>query len=417
MTISTSKGVLWQHAGFMRLWAAQSISTFGARIARTGIPLAAVLTINANPIQLGLLAAITTAPGLLASLFSGGVVDRSRRRPIMIYADLVRAFVLALIPISAALHLLSTVELFLAAACVGGASAVFDVADHAFLPSLIGRQDLVEGNAKLAVTESVAEIGGPALAGWLVQLLTAPIAIGFNALTYVGSALLLATIAVDENHADRRQRAPWYHDLGSALRLVIDNALVRPLFLMSILGGFFSAFFSALYTVYAVHVLGLSAGVLGAIIGMGGIGALMGAAISRTMCRTFGVGPTIVLCNVVAALSAFFVPFASGSLLTKVAMMVAAQLLGDSLAVAAIIPASSLRQTVLPANMLGRSAALFQVGSGSATVVGALVGGLLGQTVGVRAALFVSVIGISLVTLIGFVSPLMTLKEMPQAAR
>jgi len=414
LSISTSKGVLWQHAGFMRLWAAQSISTFGARIARTGIPLAAVLTINADPIALGMLAALSTAPGLLASLFAGGIIDRSRRRPIMIYADLVRAVVLLLIPISAALHALSTAELVVAAACVGGASAIFDVADHAFLPSLIGKLDLVEGNAKLALTESIAEIGGPALAGWLVQMLTAPIAIGFNALTYFGSALLLASISAPEKPAELKRRA-WYSDLGSALHLVTANAYVRPLFLMAILSGFFGAFFSALYTIFAVRVLGLSAGVIGAIIGMGGIGALLGAGISRRMCRIMGVGPTIVFGNLISALSAFFVPFASGPILLKVAMMVAAQLLGDSLAVAAIIPASSLRQTVLPGDMLGRTAALFQTGAGAAAVTGALFGGLLGQAAGVRAALFVSASGILLTTLIGLFSPLMSLKEMPDS--
>ena len=412
MSTTLSKGMLWQHAGFMRLWAAQSISTFGARIARTGIPLAAVLTINADPISLGLLAALTTAPGLLASLFSGGIVDRSRRRPLMIYADLVRAGVLLMIPISAALHVLSTPELYVAAAFIGGASAIFDIADHAFLPSLIGRQDLVEGNAKLAVTESISEIGGPAIAGWLVQLLTAPIAIGFNALTYIASALLLGSISVPENHTGAKRRSPLL-DLLSALRIVLQNPFVRPLFLMAVLAGIFGAFFSALYTVFAIRVLGLSAGLLGAIIGVGGIGALLGAGLSRRMCSAFGIGPTIVVANIASALSAFFVPLAGGNLVTKVAMMVAAQLFGDSLAVAAIIPASSLRQTVLPPDMLGRTAALFQVGTGTATVLGALTGGALGQTVGVRAALLVSTTGILLVTFIGLFSPLIKLREMP----
>jgi len=129
-----------------------------------------------------------------------------------------------------------------------------------------------------------------------------------------------------------------------------------------------------------------------------------------------GVGPTIVFGNLISALSAFFVPFAFGPVLLKVAMMVAAQLLGDSLAVAAIIPASSLRQTVLPGDMLGRTAALFQTGAGAAAVTGALFGGLLGQTTGVRTALFVSASGILLTTLIGLFSPLISLKEMPASS-
>src|SRR5260221_2414984 len=273
----------------MRLWAAQAISTFGGRIGRTGLPLAAVLVIHARPAELGFIAALSTAPALIVGLFSGGIVDRSRRRPIMIYADLVRAAVLLIVPVSAAVGVLTTIELYLAAACVGGASAVFDIADHAYLPSLIGRQDLVEGNAKLAVTESIAEIGGPAIAGVLVQLLTAPIAIGFNALTYLASALVLGTIRVSEVPHVLKQRRPWHNDIRAALRLVFDTPLVRPLFLMAVLSPLFGAFFSALSTVFAIYGLHLSPGMLGVTIGVGGIGALLGAGASPMLCRRFGV--------------------------------------------------------------------------------------------------------------------------------
>jgi MFS family permease len=397
----------------MRLWAAQAISTFGARIARTGLPLAAVLVIHARPAELGFIAALSTAPALLVSLFSGGIVDRSRRRPIMIYADLVRAAALLLVPVSAALGNLSTGELYLAAACVGGASALFDIADHAYLPSLIGKSDLVEGNAKLGVTESIAEIGGPALAGLLVQLLTAPIAIGFNALTYLASAYFLGTIRVVETPRIAKNRSPWHHDIRAALRVILSIPMVRPLFLMAILSPLFGAFFSALYTVFAINVLGLSPGLLGVTIGVGGIGALLGASASPMLCRRFGIGPTIVFGNLISALSAFFVPLATGPVILKLAMLMAAQLLGDSLAVAAIIPASSLRQSVVPADMLGRTAALFQAGAGAAAVAGALAGGMLGEVLGIRGTLFLSASGILLVTSIGLFSPLTKLKEMP----
>jgi MFS family permease len=400
----------------MRLWSAQSISTFGARIARTGLPFAAVITIHAHPSALGALAAMATVPAVFVGLFSGGLVDRSRRRPLMIYADLVRAAVLLVVPIAALMGLLSMMELYFAAIVVGGASALFDIADHAYLPSLIGKADLVEGNAKLAVTESVAEIGGPALAGFLVQLLTAPIAIGANAISYLVSAGLLATINDREDSFDSKQRNSWHLDIRSGLGAIFANAFVRPLFLMAVSSPLFEGFFGALYSIYAIDVLHLSPGLIGVIIGVGGIGALLGASLSPISCRVLGVGPTIVFGFVASALSAFFVPFASGSVMMKTAMMMAAQLLGDSLAVAAIIPSSSLRQTVLPGKMLGRSAALFRAGAGASTVVGALAGGVLAEALGVRSTLLIAVCGILACTMIGLSSPLTKLKEMPEPA-
>jgi MFS family permease len=417
VSTNSSRGVLWRHAGFMRLWSAQAISTFGARIARTGIPLAAVLVVHASPSALGVLAAMTTVPAVFVGIFSGGLVDRSRRLPLMIFADLVRAVVLLVIPVAAIFHLLSMVQLYLAGIVVGGASALFDIADHAYLPSLIGKTDLVEGNAKLAVTESVSEIGGPSLAGFLVQLLTAPIAIGVNALSYLGSAALLATIKDGEaGDGLGRRRNPWHLDVRSGLNAIFRNPLVKPLFLMAICSPVFEGFFGALYTIYAIDVLRLSPGLLGVIIGVGGVGALLGASLSPISCRLLGIGPTIVFCFVASAISAFFVPLAGGSVVMKSAMMMTAQLFGDSLAVAAMIPASSLRQTVLPGAVLGRTAAVFRAGAGASTVVGALAGGVLAESFGVRSTLFLAVCGILACTMIGVLSPLTKLKEIPEPA-
>lgn len=418
MSTIPSRSALWRHAGFMRLWSAQAISTFGARIARTGLPFAAVITVHAHPSALGVLAAMSTVPAVFVGLFSGGLVDRSRRRPLMICADLVRAAVLLLIPVAAIAGILSMTELYLAAIVVGGASVLFDIADHAYLPSLIGKGDLVEGNAKLAVTESVAEIGGPSLAGFLVQLLSAPIAIGVNAISYLASAGLLATIIDSEGRSIDlgRRRNSWHLDVRSGLEAIFANTLIRPLFLMAISSPLFEGFFAALYSIYAIDVLHLSPGLIGVIIGVGGVGALLGASLSSLSCRTLGLGPTIVFGFVTSAMSAFFVPLASGSVVMKSTMMMVAQLFGDSLAVAAMIPASSLRQMVLPNAVLGRTAAVFRAGAGASTVVGALVGGVLAEALGARATLFVAVCGILACTMIGVFSPLTKLKEMPEPA-
>jgi len=185
---------------------------------------------------------------------------------------------------------------------------------------------------------------------------------------------------------------------------------------MSISSPLFEGFFGALYSIYAIDVLHLSPSLVGIIIGVGGVGALLGASLSAISCRLLGLGPTIVFGFIASAASAFFVPLAAGSVVTKSAMMMAAQLLGDSLAVAAIIPSSSLRQTVLPSAVLGRTAALFRAGAGASSVVGALFGGILAEALGVRATLFIAVCGILTCTMIGLFSPLTKLKEMPEPA-
>ena len=162
--MSSSKASLWRHPDFMRLWSAQTVSSLGARITREGLPMVAVLSLGANPGTLGILAALSSGPALIVGLAGGGAVDRMARRPVMVWTDLFRAAVILTIPVAAWLHLLSIWHLFAAAVLVGASSVLFNMADHAYLPGLIGTEALVEGNSKLATTESVAEIGGPALA-------------------------------------------------------------------------------------------------------------------------------------------------------------------------------------------------------------------------------------------------------------
>lgn len=407
-------GVLWRHAGFMRLWAAQTVSSFGARITREGLALASVLTINARPFELGILAALAMGPSVVVGFFAGGYVDRSRKRSLMIAADLIRTAVLMTVPFAAWLHVLAMNQLYVVAALVGGTSVLFNIADHAYLPHLISRADLIEGNSKLAATDSLAEVGGPALAGLLVQTLTAPFAIAVNAATYAVSAMFLGTISGEEEpSADRGGRVTLLSDLKLGFRVMAHNALLRALMVMSFLSPLFGGTFSALYVIFAIKTLGLSPAMMGITVGVGGVGSLLGTALSAPLVRRFGVGRTILFGFLISAISSLFVPAASGPLALKVASLMLAQLVGDFMAVAAMIPAASLRQSVIPRDMLGRTAALMSVGSGASAVVGALLGGILGSTFGPRATLFAAVAGLIATPLTGIVSPLWQLKEIP----
>jgi MFS family permease len=408
-------GALWRHADFLKLWAAQSVSSFGARITREGLPLAAVLTIHAPPAQLGLLAALSQGPGLIVGLLAGGFVDRARRRSILIGADILRAAILLSVPIAAWLHLLSMAQLYGVAALAGAASVLFDIADHAYLPSLIARDQLMDGNTKLGLTEAVAEIGGPALAGVLVQALTAPIAIAVNAVTYLASALFLSAIDKTEDLGARGPRQPWHRNLALGLTTIFEQPLVRPLFLVSVTQPFFGGFFSALYVFYAIDILKLTPAMMGVTIGVGGVGSLVGAALAAPAARRLGLGRAILFCGLAAAAMTFFIPLAHGTPVVAMGYLMIAQFFGDSLAVMSLIASTSLRQSLVPLDRLGRVVAVFQAGAGAPVVAGALLGGVLAGFWGARAMLFVAAAGVTAGMIWGFLSPLRSLREMPVA--
>jgi len=412
--ISLPSGALWRHAGFMRLWAAQTVSSFGARISREGLALASVLTIDAKPFQLGILVALVTGPSVVVGFLAGGFVDRAGKRRIMIASDLLRTVVLLSVPIAAWFHLLRMEQLYVVGALMGGLGVFFDIADHAYLPHLIAREHLIEGNTKLSATDSLAEVGGPALAGILVQTLTAPFAIAVNAMTYLISAIFLGTINnLEEPHHEAERRPTLLGDLRLGFAAISHNPLVRPLVVMAVLSPLFGGIFSALYVIFVIKTLGLSPALMGMTVAVGGIGSLLGTAISSRFVRAVGVGRAIALGFVISAVSSVFVPLASGPIWLKIASLMIAQLVGDSMAVAAIIPASSLRQSVIPREMLGRAASVFFVGAGASAVLGALSGGVLGSALGPRAALFLAVGGLVATPMIGVFSPLWRLEQIP----
>ncbi len=410
-------GVLWRHAGFLRLWAAQTVSSFGARIAREGFSMAAILSIHATPAQLGVLTALARGPGIVVGLFAGGIVDRTSRRRVMIASDLSRTALILTVPVAAWLGALSMPQLYIIAALVGSAGVLFDIADHAFLPSLIGHEQLYDGNAKLSVSESVAEIGGPALAGTLFQLFTAPFAMLGTAVTYLVSAAFLFAIPAGELPLEKETRKRrWHGDATDGFVAIMVDPYVRPLFWMTLGATFFGAFFWPLYLLYGLKVLGLSPALMGVNIAMGGVGALCAAGLSTWLSKRLGAGATMFGGYLAYAAALALVPLAHGPLWLATTLLMLAQFFGDAFAMAAIIPMTTLRQTVLPRAMLGRTAAIFGAAAGAMTVTGALTGGWLGDAVGIRMTLAISVAGIVVSVLGLLASPLPWLRQIPQGA-
>lgn len=404
---------LWRDRNFVRLWLAQSISAFGARITRDGLPVAAVLTLGASPAQIGLLSALANGPALVVGLAAGGLVDRSRRRRLMIWADVGRALVLAAVPVAALLHVLALPQLYLTAALVGAASVLFEIADHAYLPSLVAREDLTAANASLSSTEAVAEIAGPALAGVLFQVFAGPVAIAANAATYLVSAAVLGTIRRPEPAPVSEPQVRWMEDVTKGFRTALAEPLVRPLLLIAGWQSLFGGVFGALYVIFCLKVAHLTPGLLGLTIAAGGIGALAGALVAGMMSRRLGFGPAILVAQLAYGGALLLVPLAPGEPIGGMTSLLIAQLFGDAFAIASIVLAVSLRQTVIPDALLGRVGAAFKAVGGGGAVIGALVGGVVGEHLGVRPALWVAALGILVAPLLAVGSQLPRLRKMP----
>ena len=249
-----SLGPLGRHRDFVHLWAAQSVSAFGSRITRTALPVIAILLVTADPVQIAILSALSVIPGVLVGLFAGGFIDRHAKRPVMVWSDVVRALLVLSIPIAAWSAHLGIVQLYVVAALVGGFSALFRLADNAYLPVLIGRDHLVEGNSKLQATDSVAEIGGPGLAGVLIQWLTAPVTMVIDA--FVVRRVRDIARAHSRGGGDRRglarQRPSLLEDLRIGARAGFGHPIVGPTFWSFAIDDFANGFFMALYMLYAI---------------------------------------------------------------------------------------------------------------------------------------------------------------------
>ena len=328
--MDVSERSLWRHGDFVKLWTGQTVSELGSVVTRTALPIVAVVTLHATALEMGILISSASSGVLLVALFAGVLVDRSRRRPLLIGTDIVRAVLLLAIPALAFAGALRIEHLYVVAFIEAALGALFDVAYRTYLPSLLPSDRLLEGNAKIGMTSAVAELGGPGLSGALVQLITAPLALVVDALSYVVSAVSLLLIRQPERHIDPpEQAAGVWKDLRAGLAAIAGHPLLRPMALASGTSQLFGNFFASLYTLYALDELGLSPLLLGLVISAGGVGSLAATALVGPLTRRFGIGPTIVWCRIGAGLLAFLVPIAGGPPLIAALFLFIPQLIGD----------------------------------------------------------------------------------------
>ena len=388
---------LWRNLDFLKLWIGQTISEVGSRITLVGLPVAAVLVLKATPFQMGLLAGMGGLASLLFGPIAGLWVDRMHRRPILIVSDLGRAALLGSIPLAAARGFLSMQQIYVVVAIAGFLTVLFDVAYQSYLPSLVDRDHVMEGNSKLALSSSIAEIAGPGLTGVLVQLLTAPMAILFDALSFLGSAVTVWLIrkpepAHDSGSADDLHN---WEELTTGMRVLAQSPIRRAIAGHSATAGFFGGFFASLYVLFAIQTLHLSAALMGMVIALGGVGNMIGAALAPRLAQKWGVGGTLIGSTLLMGTASIMIPLAHGSVVAATAFLVVAQV-GDICWPVFHVGELSLRQIITPDRLLGRVNAAMQMLSRGLLPLGALCGGLLAEVVGVRPTLTVGAAGLLL---------------------
>ena len=404
---------LWHHRDFLRLWAGDSISQIGTAVSFIAMPLLAIKVLDASPFEVGLLTAFETAAFLLVGLPAGAWVDRVRRRNVLIVADIGRAALLGSLPLAWYFDVLTLLQLYVVALLTGVLTVFFDVGYQSYLPSLVGRDHLVEGNAKLEASRAVSQIAGPSVGGWLVQWLTAPYAIVVDALSYLWSAVWLGAISTRE---ERPERAPDRHlvrEIREGLSFVLRHPLLRAITATTGTSNLFSTILNTAFIVVLADQaqLDLSAGTIGVVFTIGSVGGLLGAVVAEPVARRVGQGPTIWLSILVSAPFALATPLVQGD--WSLWMVAVCWAVIGFFVVIYNITQVSFRQGLCPERLLGRMNATIRFLVWGTMPLGGLIGGVLGSTIGVRATMWVGAIGMALAFLPAFLSPLRSMRELP----
>lgn len=397
----------------MRLWGAASVSTFGSLVTRTALPFTAILSLNASAFDLSLIRVADLLPALILGLVAGAWIDRVRRRPVMIWADVLRAVVLLTVPIAALVNLLGIWHLAVVAALISVLSIGFDVAYQSYLPSLVARDELVEGNSKLTAANAVAEVAAFSAGGWLVQLVTGPIAILVNTVTFVISAVLIRGIKTPEPPpAPVTDDTSIRTEIFEGLRLIALDPTLRALAGSNAVLSAGYGIGGTIFLLYVNQEVGFETGVLGMVFAVGGVSALAGAVIAARL-AFLPLGPLMIVTLLVWAGGQALVPLVTTVSLASIGLLVGQQLITDSAATVYDINQVSLRQAITPDRLLGRVNASVRVLELAVTLVATIVTGLVSEAVGLRPMLVVEV-GLLVVAALWLVrSPVRRLRTTP----
>jgi MFS family permease len=388
---------------FRRYWGASTVSMFGDQVSSVAVPLTAVLVLHAKAYEMGYLTALEWLPSLLFALHAGAWVDRrGKRRGAMIMADVGRAVVLATIPLCYALHALTLVQICAVTFCAGALSVLFTVSDGTLFVSIVEPEEYVDGQSLIYGSRALSFLGGPSVGGLLVQALGGPYAVIVDALSFLGSAFQLGTIRPAEPPA-----ADGGDGLTTGLRFIARSPIVRASLTGVAVVNFFNLMFEALFMLYAVRTLRVRPGLLGAVIGAGAVGGILGSVLCKRLTARLGAGLVYVMGCLVFTVPLALVPLAaSGPSAATLLMLFAACFFSGFGVMVLDISTAAIFGVVIPDTMRARVAGAFQAINYGTRPAGAVLGGILGTMLGLRPALWIAVAGGILGSLLLFPTPL-----------
>jgi len=405
---------LWRHGDFLRYWLSQSVSRAGVQVAELVLPLSAIYLLDASSAELGVINAFAFAPYLLLTLLAGVWIDRSRKRSLLVTAELGRVLALAAVPLLALTGTIALPHLYVVAFVMGVCAVLFDVAGTAYLPSLIERDQLLDGNSKLQGSIVVTNAGGPALGGLLVQFVTAPVVLAGSAVTSLVSLLALGGIRHREEAPPRPERRNTIAEISESLRFIARDRYLR---FLTVRSGVNNLFFLARNTVlplFVLQVLDLGSAALGLVLGVGAVGALVGATVAKPLAVRLGPGRVIAVGYGCSSVVQILLPLAMGPPALALAIILPMFFVSGLFMTVGNTNVATLQQMLIPRRQLGRVVAGMRTVTWGSMPLGALLGGTLGSLIGIRETLAITATGFCLSALWIALSPIAKLRTMPE---
>ncbi|MGD0423364.1 MAG: MFS transporter [Candidatus Bathyarchaeia archaeon] len=408
---SLSMGRLWHHEDFMRLWVSQTIEAVGGEVTNLALPTVAILLLNAGAMDMGILNGLQMLPVPVLGVFVGVWADRWRRRPMMVAANLGRMLTLLWVPLAFIFGILQLHQLFIVATLLGIFTVFFDVANQSYLPSLIERGDLIEGNSKIQTTQSGAQVVGPALGGFLIKLLGAAQAFAVEAFGFLCSALMIFSIRKPEAPLHSNLDRNFVRELKEGGRIVFSNPVLRSITACTAMLNFGAGVYFAVVYLFLYDQLSLPPETVGLIFTLGAVGFVVGALTASKAASVLGLGPSLAVSIIFQGICLALIPFAVyGPTIPLVGLFLMLSNVGIPIY---NINQVSLRQAITPDHIQGRMNATVRSIIRGTLPLGSFIGGILGTQFGIFSTLVTGAALSTVGVIFLFIEPVRSLREIP----